>query len=179
MRNNNSISGRSTSISISESEADSYVAIFDDDGHGDDLRETIEEYDPAQDSVLKEQLENERERALKVWSVRAAVFSTLQILPAVVLFFVTKSYISTILNVLIIISGYVASIKRRYEYAFVYLVANCLNILKDIVMMVAYKEVTTKPLPLAVFITDLAIFTPCGLYVSYYLYQSRKLVLIQ
>jgi len=163
--------------SISESEAESYVAIFDD-GIEDDLRETIEEYDPAQDSMLREQLEDERGRALKVWSVRAAVFSTLQILPAVVLIYLAN-YFSTSINILIIASGYVASMKQRYEYAFLYFIANLLNGPKDILMMVAYKEVTTQALPLAVFIIDLAIFTPCGLYVSYYLYQSRKLVLIQ
>lgn len=172
---------RASSISDSrDSESGSYQPMFEDDfGYGDgartgDMRDTIEEYDPARDSVLRAELEQEREKALKVWSLRAGVFAFLQILPAIVML-IQNSYVSTTLNGLIIVSGIVGARSRRHEYALLYFVANCLNIIKDIVMMAIY------PWPwfgYVVFIVDLVLFTPGGLYVSFYLYQSRRLLLI-
>ena len=70
--------------SSEQSEDDAHYEIWEYDERlgsmgADEVRGTIEEYDPAQDSVLRRELEGERERALKVWSVRAKVFATLQI----------------------------------------------------------------------------------------------------
>ena len=139
------------------------------------FEDSIEEYDPASDPAVLAELQEQKAVALTVWTRRTKCLASLQILPFLMLLMMGY-YTSSLVNLALVVFGYLGAFIRRHEYSFVYLVCNVVNGLKDLGMIVAYGS---TPLGLVVVLIDLLVLTPAGLYVSYYLYNTvRSAVLL-
>lgn len=158
---------RSESISGGE-----FLLESDDMKHSSDGNQAIVEYDPAQDPAVFADIQAQKLGAVSIWVKRTWVLCLLQT-AAMVALVVGRFYYSSAVNLCLVAAGIAAARFKRHEYAFVYLLLNCVNICKDIGLLVLWPDDT---LSIALVLFDLCLVSPAGIYASYYLYQTVRSV---